>query len=44
MKNLYVNGCSFTHGDTLPKEQSWPYLLGKEINLNLINESKNGQR
>jgi len=43
MKNLYVNGCSFTHGDTLPKEQSWPYLLGKEINLNLINESKNGQ-
>ena len=42
-KNLYINGCSFTYGDNLPKEQTWPELLSKKLNLNLINESKNGQ-
>tara|TARA_B100001939_G_scaffold342168_1_gene352924 strand:- start:2441 stop:3064 length:624 start_codon:yes stop_codon:yes gene_type:complete len=43
VKNLYINGCSFTHGNTLPKHETWPYLLSKETKLNLINESKNGQ-
>jgi len=42
-KNLYINGCSFTYGYKLPKEQTWPELLSKKLNLNLINESKNGQ-
>ena len=43
MKNLYVNGCSFTYGHNLPKEQTWPELLSKKLNLDLINQSKNGQ-
>tara|TARA_B100000029_G_C17419369_1_gene903721 strand:- start:199 stop:804 length:606 start_codon:yes stop_codon:yes gene_type:complete len=43
MKNLYVNGCSFTYGHILPKEQTWPELLSKKLNLDLINQSKNGQ-
>ena len=41
-KNLYINGCSFTAGHTLPEEKTWPVLLSKKLNLNLINQSKNG--
>ena len=42
VKNLYINGCSFTYGDSLPKEQTWPELLSKKLNLNLLNHSENG--
>ncbi len=42
VKNLYINGCSFTYGDSLPKEQTWPELLSKKLNLNLLNHSVNG--
>ena len=41
-KNIYINGCSFTYGDNLPKEQTWPELLSKKLNLNLLNHSVNG--
>lgn len=43
MKKLYVNGCSFTHGNVLPNEETWPVLLANELDLELFNESKNGQ-
>jgi len=43
MKNLYINGCSYTVGHELDSEQTWPVLLSKLTNLNLINEAKNGQ-
>lgn len=43
MKKLYVNGCSFTYGHTLPENKTWPYLLAKELELELHNNSKNGQ-
>ena len=42
VKNLYINGCSFTYGDWLPKEHTWPELLSKKLNLNLLNHSVNG--
>ena len=41
-KNIYINGCSFTYGDRLPREQTWPELLSKKLNLNLLNHSVNG--
>ena len=41
-RNIYINGCSFTYGDRLPKEQTWPELLSKKLNLNLLNHSVNG--
>ena len=41
-KNLYINGCSFTKGDRLPNEETWPELLSKKLNLNLLNHSVNG--
>ena len=41
-KNIYINGCSFTAGDRLPKEQTWPELLSKKLNLDLLNHSVNG--
>ena len=42
-KNLYINGCSFTYGHNLLREETWPKLLSDKLNCNLINESKNGQ-
>ena len=42
-KNLYINGCSFTYGHTLPREETWPKLLSDKLGCNLVNESKNGQ-
>ena len=46
MKNydiLYTNGCSFTRGDRLPREETWPELLSEKLNLPLINNSRNAQ-
>jgi hypothetical protein len=42
--NLYINGCSFTKGHRLPEEESWPFLLQKELNLSqkYKNNSQNG--
>ena len=42
-KNIYINGCSFTAGHTLPYESSWPQLLGKKLGLNTISRAVNGQ-
>lgn len=39
---LYVNGCSFTAGDSLTEKEIWPYLLSKKLNLELVNHSMNG--
>jgi len=41
-KNLYINGCSFTAGHKLEVNQSWPFLLAKSLELNLICSAKNG--
>lgn len=42
-KSLYINGCSFTRGDSLKEEQTWPYLLQKLIQPKYyINDSANG--
>ncbi len=41
-KNIYINGCSFTKGDRLPNEETWPELLSKKLNLDLLNHSENG--
>ena len=43
MKNLYINGCSFTAGDNLKDEETWPYKLAKLSNTCLYNNSANGQ-
>jgi len=43
MKKLYVNGCSFTYGNVLPENETWPVLLAEELKLELHNNSKNGQ-
>ena len=42
-KKLYINGCSFTYGHNLSKHLTWPELLSKRLNLDLVNQSKNGQ-
>lgn len=43
MKNLYINGCSFTAGDNLKDEETWPYKLSKLSNTRLYDNSANGQ-
>ena len=40
-KNLYINGCSFTKGHLLDEDKTWPYLLGKKLNLSLNNKAAN---
>jgi len=40
-KNLYVNGCSFTRGHTLEEQETWPYILSKELNLKLTQKAAN---
>lgn len=35
-------GDSLTYGYGVPKEKSWVYLTGSELNLNYINKGKNG--
>jgi len=42
MKNLYVNGCSFTAGDELKDGLTWPELLAKKMNLDLNCRAING--
>ena len=42
MKNLYVNGCSFTAGDNLEDGFTWPELLAKKMNLDLNCRAVNG--
>ena len=38
--HLYINGCSFTKGHELPEEESWPFLLQKELDLSQEYENK----
>lgn len=42
-KNLYINGCSFTKGHHLKKEDTWPVKLSNKLELKLHNHSQNGQ-
>jgi hypothetical protein len=42
MKNLYVNGCSFTAGDIIEEGFTWPELLAKKMNLDLNCRAVNG--
>ena len=39
-KHLYINGCSFTKGHNLTEEQSWPFLLQKELSISQKYENK----
>mgnify|MGYP001239649645 FL=1 len=41
MNRIYVNGCSFTHGHTLPTRLRWPYLLSKKLKVKLFNQARN---
>tara|TARA_R100000908_G_C3753772_1_gene148115 strand:- start:1807 stop:2526 length:720 start_codon:yes stop_codon:yes gene_type:complete len=41
VKKLYINGCSFTHGHTLPTKKTWPHLLSKKLNVKLFNQARN---
>jgi len=41
-KNIYVNGCSYTAGHEIQEGLTWPELLSKKMNLNLINQAVNG--
>ncbi len=41
-KNIYINGCSYTAGHEIKEGITWPELLSKKMNLNLINQSVNG--
>lgn len=43
MKNLYVNGCSFSSGNNLPIEETWGYKLADKLNLKLYAEATNSQ-
>ena len=43
MKNLYINGCSFTAGDNLEDKETWPYKLAQLSNTKLYDNSANGQ-
>lgn len=38
--HLYINGCSFTKGHQLSEEESWPFLVQKELNLSQKYENK----
>ena len=40
---LYINGCSYTAGNRLEDNEIWPTLLANKTNLELINQSANGQ-
>ncbi len=51
MKNLYVNGCSFTHGHkdyiiengiSKPGHYTWPAQIQKHSKCNLVNEAYSG--
>lgn len=43
INKLYINGCSFTRGDSLKEEYTWPHLLADKIKPDTyINDSTNG--
>ena len=44
VKRLYTIGDSWTYGHDLenPKEQSWPTLLSREFDCELMNNAENG--
>lgn len=44
ISHLVVIGCSFSYGDGLenPKDQSWPGLLSKKLNIPVVNLSSRG--
>lgn len=42
IKKLYVNGCSFTAGDTIEAGLTWPELLAKKMNFDLNCRAING--
>jgi hypothetical protein len=44
ISHLVVIGCSFSYGDNLtkPKEDSWPAILSKKLNVPLVNLSSRG--
>lgn len=41
-KNLYINGCSFTAGHSLKKNDQFPFKLNELLGTELFNFSKNG--
>jgi len=42
-KYLYVNGCSYTAGDNLKLEETWPFKLGELLGVrNVMNKAVNG--
>ena len=43
IKNLYVNGCSFTAGHEVNEHQTISACIQEKTNLNVITEAKNGQ-
>lgn len=42
MKNLYVNGCSYTAGHTLEDHETWPVKLAQKLNSTLTCDAING--
>ena len=41
--NLYINGCSYTAGNYLEEQETWPFKLSKLSNTTLYNCAINGQ-
>jgi len=39
---IFCFGCSFTFGFSLPEEHTWPYLLGKKLNVKPVNYGVGG--
>lgn len=44
METWLAFGDSLTQGYGLKKEETWPYLLAKKQNVQIINEGKNGEQ
>ena len=47
MERLVTFGCSLTQGQALEKDVeysklAWPYVLGQKLNLETVNNGKNG--
>jgi hypothetical protein len=44
ISHLVIIGCSFSYGDSLanPKEDSWPGILSKKLNVPIVNLSSRG--
>ena len=43
IKNIYINGCSFTAGHEVNDNQTLSACIQESTNLNVITEAKNGQ-